>query len=347
MIKAAVIGGSGYVGGELIRLLLFHPEVNLISVTSQSHIGEKISDVHKNLFQICNLEFQKENIESLSKQADILFFALSHGESMKKIKGVNLKKTKVIDLSSDFRLKSHSLSQQVYGVKHSLPKLLPQAIYGLTEWHKIELENANLVANPGCFPTGALLTLIPLAKAKLLTGNVVIDSKTGSSGSGVKPSEKTHHPERAHDVSAYNIFSHRHYWEIVQEINKFIPSEKNKATSDVDVIFTPHSVPIVRGIFTTAYVFLKGAVNEQEVKKIYETAYQDKPFIRLVDSAHCSVVAGTNYCDISVHVKDNKIIVTSALDNLVKGAAGQAVQNMNIMFGLNETTGLSFPGTHP
>lgn len=347
MIKAAVIGGSGYTGGELIRLLLFHPEVNLISVTSRSHIGEKISDVHKNLFNICNLEFQKENIENLSQEADILFFALPHLESMKKIKRVNFKKTKVIDLSTDFRLKSDSLFQQVYGIKHSVPKLLPKVVYGLTEWHKIELEDANLVANPGCFPTGALLALLPLAKAGLLMGNVVIDSKTGSSGSGVKPSEKTHHPERAQDVSAYNIFNHRHYWEIEQEINNFLPSEKNNATSDVDIIFTPHSVPIVRGLFTTVYVFLKNAANGPEIKKIYETAYADKPFIRLVDSAHCVVVAGTNYCDISVNVKDNKIIVTSAIDNLVKGAAGQAVQNMNIMFGFNETTGLSFPGTHP
>ena len=180
---------------------------------------------------------------------------------------------------------------------------------------------------------------MPLAKKGLITGSVIIDSKTGSSGSGIKPSEKTHHPERAHDVNAYNIFSHRHYWEIVQEI-------KNE-TKNIDVTFTAHSVPIVRGLFTTVYVFLKQAANEQYIRKIYETAYQDKPFIRLVESAHCAVVAGTNYCDISLHVRDNKIIVTSAIDNLVKGAAGQAVQNMNIMFGLNETTGLSFPGTHP
>lgn len=347
MIKAAVIGGSGYTGGELIRLLLFHPEVNLISVTSRSHIGEKISDVHKNLFNICNLEFQKDNIESLSQEADILFFALPHMESMKKIKRVDFKKTKVIDLSTDFRLKNESLFEEVYGIKHSIPELLPKVVYGLTEWHKSELENASLVANPGCFPTGALLALLPLAKARLLTGNVVIDSKTGSSGSGTKPSEKTHHPERANDVSAYNIFNHRHYWEIAQEIYNFFPPGKNEVIKDVDIIFTPHSVPIVRGLFTTVYVFLKNTINESEVKKIYESAYQDKPFIRLVDSAHCAVVAGTNYCDISVHAKGNKIIITSSIDNLVKGAAGQAVQNMNIMFGLDETTGLSFPGTHP
>lgn len=336
MIKAAVIGGSGYVGGELIRLLLFHPEVNLIGVTSQSHIGEKISDVHKNLFRVTDLKFQKEDIASIAEKSNVLFFALPHGETMTKIKEVDLTKTKVIDLGADFRLKNSGTFENAYEIKHVASELLPSAVYGLSEWHKIELENANLVANPGCFPTGALLALIPLAKAKLLTGSVIIDSKTGSSGSGAKPSEKTHHPERAEDISAYNIFNHRHYWEIVQEMNK-----------EIDITFTAHSVPIVRGIFTTTYVFLKQAVNEQYIKKIYESAYQDKPFIRLVDSAHCAVVAGTNYCDISVHVNGNKIIVTSAIDNLVKGAAGQAVQNMNIMFNLNETTGLSFPGTHP
>lgn len=339
MIKAAIIGGSGYVGSELIRLLLFHPEVNLISVTSKSHTGEKISDVHKNLFHITNLEFQKENVENLSQSADILFFALPHGESMEKIKGINLKKTKIIDLGADFRLTSSSLFQQVYGIKHSIPKLLTQAVYGLTEWHKQELENASLVANPGCFPTGALLALMPLAKAGLLAGNVIIDSKTGSSGSGVKPSSKTHHPERAEDISAYNVFNHRHQWEIIQAMNN--------GNGDVDITFTAHSIPIVRGIFTTAYVFLKQKAVKQDVKKIYESAYQNKPFIRLVESAHCSVVAGTNYCDIAVYAKNNVVIVTSAIDNLVKGAAGQAVQNMNIMFNLHETTGLSFPGTYP
>ena len=339
MIKAVIIGGSGYVGGELIRLLLFHPEVNLIGVTSQSHTGEKISDVHKNLFRVTDLKFQKEDIASIAKKSDVFFFTLPHGATMTKIKDVDLTKTKVIDLGADFRLKNSRTFENAYGIKHAASELLPSAVYGLSEWHNEEIAKAQLVACPGCFPTGAILALMPLAKKGLITGSVIIDSKTGSSGSGIKPSEKTHHPERAHDVNAYNIFSHRHYWEIVQEI-------KNE-TKNIDVTFTAHSVPIVRGLFTTVYVFLKQAANEQYIRKIYETAYQDKPFIRLVESAHCAVVAGTNYCDISLHVRDNKIIVTSAIDNLVKGAAGQAVQNMNIMFGLNETTGLSFPGTHP
>lgn len=339
MIKATVIGGSGYVGGELIRLLTFHPEVSLIAVTSKSHTGEKISNVHKNLFNIVEQEFQKEDIATIAKECDVIFFALPHGEAMTKIKAIDFTKTKVIDLGADFRLTNSRIFEKAYGLKHTMPKLLPSAVYGLSEWNNEEIRKAKLVACPGCFPTGAMLALLPLAKQDLIVNSVIIDSKTGSSGSGVKPSEKTHHPERAEDISAYNVFNHRHQWEIIQELTKFIP--------DVDVVFTAHSIPIVRGIFTTAYIILKKKVSEQYIKNIYKSAYQDKPFIRLVESAHCSVVAGTNYCDIAIHVKDNKIIVTSAIDNLVKGAAGQAVQNMNIMFGFNETTGLNFPGTHP
>ncbi len=339
MIKAAIIGGSGYVGGELIRLLHFHPEIKLIAVTSKSHAGENISDIHKNLFHIVDLKFQEENIASIAKEADVIFFALPHGTTMAKMKDIDFKKTKVIDLGADFRLKDSTIFKKAYGIKHTALKLLPSAVYGLTEWHHEEIAKAKLVACPGCFPTGAILALMPLAKAGLITNTVIIDSKTGSSGSGVKPSEKTHHPERAENISAYNLFTHRHQWEIMQEI-------KNEA-KDADIVFAAHSIPIKRGIFTTAYVLLKKNMTEQYIKKIYESAYKDKPFIRLVESAHCSVVAGTNYCDIAISVKDNKVIITSAIDNLVKGAAGQAVQNMNIMFNFPQITGLSFPGMHP
>ncbi len=340
MIKVAVIGGSGYVGGELIRLLLFHPEVKLVAVTSESHVGEKVSDIHKNLFTVCDLEFQKEDIKFLSQQVDALFFALPHGICMQKIKGMKFSKTKIIDLSADFRLKDSVLFKRVYGIKHCAPQLLSSTVYGLTEWHKKELKNAHLVANPGCFSTGALLALMPLAKAGFLTGDVIIDAKTGSSGSGVKLSETTHHPERVFDFSAYNIFTHRHMWEIQQELTK-------AQGSDVNLVFTAHSSPMVRGIFTTAYVFLKQNMTKESLEKIYKKSYKDSPFIRLVSSSHSAVVALSNYCDIAVHVQANKIIITSAIDNLVKGAAGQAVQNMNIMFGFDEKCGLEFPGSHP
>lgn len=337
MIKASIIGGSGYVGGELIRLLLFHPEVKLASVTSQSYIGKKISDVHKNLFQICDLEFQEENIADIAKKSDVLFLALPHGASMAKIKNLDLTKIKIIDLGADFRLKTSDIFEDAYGIQHTAADLLPSAVYGLSEWHHQEIAKAQLVACPGCFPTGALLALMPLVKSGLKINNIIVDSKTGASGSGAKPSAITHYPERAEDISAYNIFNHRHFWEIAQETKE----------KDINLTFTTHSVPIIRGIFTTAYILLQNKVTEKTIKKIYAEAYTNKPFIRLVESAHCNVVSGTNYCDIAVHAKDNMVIITSAIDNLIKGAAGQAIQNMNIMFNLDETTGLTFPGMHP
>ncbi len=340
MIKATIIGGSGYVGGELLRLLMFHPKVEIMGVTSLSHTGEKVSTIHQNLTNICNLSFKEENIGKLAKESDVIFMALPHGSSMAKIKKVNLNKTKVIDLGADFRLDDSYLFEKVYGVKHLLPNILKTAVYGLTEINKKKISCAQLVASPGCFPTGALLAIYPMAKAGLLSGNVVIDSKTGSSGSGIKPQEATHHPERASDFRAYNIFSHRHYWEIKQEIIKF-------GSNNLNVVFTTHSLPLVRGIFTTAYIFLEKTSNPNEIKKLYVKTYTGMPFIRLVESPRVAVVTGTNYCDIGIYVQDNKVIVTSAIDNLVKGAAGQAIQNMNIMFQIPETLGLEFPGMHP
>lgn len=339
MIKAAIIGGSGYVGGELIRLLLFHPQVELIAVTSESHAGEKVSDVHKNLFTICDVKLQKEDIKDLSQKVDVLFFALPHGACMGKIKGLKTK-AKIIDLSADFRLKDKDTFKKAYGVNHAAPELLHSAVYGLTEWHKSDLLHAHIVANPGCFPTGALLALLPLAKAGILTGNVIVDSKTGSSGSGIQSSATTHHPERACDFSAYNVFIHRHIWEIQQELEEAQGSE-------VNVVFTAHSSPMVRGIFTTVYVFLNKNTDKESLEKMYKKAYKDSPFVRMVDSPHNAVVALSNYCDVAIHVQGNTIIITSVIDNLVKGAAGQAIQNMNIMFGIDEKSGLEFPGSHP
>lgn len=319
MIKVVIIGGSGYVGGELLRFLLFHPYVKIISVTSQLNIGKKISEIHPNLKNITELKFESENLKKLNEKADIVFLALPNGVSMKKIKYIDLKKIKVIDLGPDFRLK---------------------AVCGIPEIYKEKIKKAQLVANPGCFPTGALLALYPLAKAKLLSNNVVVDSKTGSSGSGIKPSETTHHPERANDFKAYQVFTHRHLTEITQVVS-------DVQGNDIDVIFTPHSMPMVRGIFTTVYVFLKEKISYEKIKNLYEKTYKNSPFIRLVDQSRSAVVAGSNYCDIALYVKGNKLIMTSAIDNLVKGAAGQAIQNMNIMFGLPEITGLQFPGLHP
>ncbi|MBI2617489.1 N-acetyl-gamma-glutamyl-phosphate reductase [Candidatus Gottesmanbacteria bacterium] len=340
MIKAAIIGGSGYVGGELLRLLLFHSNVDIVGVTSQSHSGEKISKIHQNLTSVCDLSFQEEDIGKLAKESDVIFMALPHGVSQTKIKDININKTKVIDLGADFRLSDSVLFENVYGVKHVVPDKLKTAVYGLSEAYKEKIRKAQLVACPGCFPTGALLAVYPLAKARLLSGNIIIDSKTGSSGVGIKPQDITHHPERAGDFKAYNIFTHRHFWEIEQEITKF-------SNSNLNIVFTAHSAPMVRGIFTTVYAFLKKPYGQEEMSKLYKATYKNMPFIRLVESPRIAVVTGTNYADIGIYVQDKKVIVTSAIDNLVKGAAGQAVQNMNIMFNQPETMGLEFPGMHP
>lgn len=339
MIKASIIGGSGYVGGELLRLLLFHPNVNVVGITSQSHCGESVSDVHQNLTNITHLQFQEENIEELVKESDVVFVALPHGVSQSKIKNINLSKTKVIDLGADFRLKDTAVFEKAYGMKHVLPTTLSQAVYGLPELYKKQISKAHIVACPGCFPTGAILALHPLAKNGLLSGHVVIDSKTGSSGSGIKPSETTHHPERAYDFKAYNIFTHRHFWEIKQELSQL----SQKAT----FVFNAHSAPMVRGIFTSAYVFLEKKQKLDDIKKLYQEAYADSSFVRLVDSPRVAVVVGSNYCDIGIYMQGNTLIVTSAIDNLIKGAAGQAVQCMNLMFNFPEITGLTFPGLHP
>ena len=340
MIKAVIIGGSGYVGGELLKFLLFHPYVKIIGVTSQSHVGKKISDIHPNLKNITQLMFQQEDIKKLSKKADVVFLALPAGASMKKVNDINLKKTKVIDLGPDFRLKDASSFEKVYKISHDAADVLKQAVCGIPEIYKEQIKKAQLVACPGCFPTGATLALYPLAKAKLLLNNIIVDSKTGSSGSGIKPLESTHHPERANDFKAYQVFSHRHLPEIIQVVNDL-------QGGNIDLIFTPHSAPMVRGIFTTVYIFLKEEMSYENIKKLYIKTYENSPFIRLVDQSRTAVVAGSNYCDIALYVKGNKLIVTSAIDNLVKGAAGQAIQNMNIMFGLPEITGLQFPGLHP
>ncbi len=338
-IKVAIIGGSGYIGGEILRLLLFHPNTEVVGVTSQSHIGQKISKVHPNLLGISNLVFEGDDVTKF-KDCDVIFFALPHGLAMEKVKQLDLGKVKVIDTGADFRLKNIVTFETSYETKHTAPDLLKKFVYGLPEINKDQIKKANLIACPGCFPTGAILALYPLIHSGLSTGSVIIDSKTGSSGSGNKPSETTHHPVRDHDFKAYNIFSHRHQPEIAQALS-------NYSQKDVDVTFTAHSAPMVRGIFTTAYAFLKEGSTKEAITDLYMKFYQESPFIRFVEQSRSAVVVGTNYCDIAIHVQNKKVIITTAIDNLVKGGAGQAVQDMNLMFGFKETTGLEFSGIYP
>lgn len=350
--RVAVMGASGYIGGEALRLLLGHPCVEVVAVTSPSHAGKPVTELHPHLSRLTRLSFTDDILPEDAAQYDAVFMALPHGAAMKRAPdvlsaggqgGPRGEGPVVFDLSGDFRIKDGSQFEKYYGLPHTAPGWVGEAAYGLTEWNRDAVKEARLVACPGCFPTGALLALTPLARAGLLCGNLVIDSKTGSSGSGKEPGEGTHHPTRSQDFRAYGLLKHRHQPEIAQELGKW-----HGLTGSLKVVFTPHSAPMVRGIFTTAYIFPDRPVSNVELQDIYRQAYADEYFVRLVDSPRVAVVAHSNFCDVAVTTDEGGvIIVTSAIDNLVKGGAGQAVQNLNVAFGWPEELGLTFPGTMP
>lgn len=332
-----IIGGSGYTGGELMRLLARHPEANIKAVTSRSRKGQEVSDTHTHLRKIIDLKFEDLNAEKVASRSDIVFTAVPHGTAMQVVPTLLEAGVKVIDLSADYRLES-SVFEKVYKIKHTDPR---KAVYGIPELHP-EVAKEALVANPGCYPTGASLAAAPLAKAGLIE-RAVFDSKSGISGAGAEPTEVSHYPNMAENIQAYKLTSHRHRAEIVQELTHLDSSLKN-------ISFTPHVIPSVRGILTTAHVFVKEEVSGEEVSDMYSNFYQDKPFIRLIKGIPMlSSVRGSNFCDIGFEVEkgSNRIVIISAIDNLVKGASGQAIQNMNLMFGLDETTGLWTPGVAP
>ena len=348
-IRVAILGASGYIGGEVLRLLVGHPLVALVTITAATHAGQPVAAVHPNLAHLCDLTFAADVPVEAVADLDAVFLALPHGEAAARVPallaaggtgGPHGRGPLILDLSGDYRLKTAAPHEQAYGLPFQ--PLAQEAAYGLTEWNRAAIREAQLIACPGCFPTGALLALTPLAQAGLLAGPVVVDSKTGSSGSGNKPGEGTHHPERAADFRAYGLFSHRHQPEMAQELGKWQP------TAPFNLVFTPHSTPMVRGIFTTAYVFPAQPVTQAELDAIYAAAYGEAFFVRRTATPRCAVVAHSNFCDLHAQTDGaGTIIVTSALDNLVKGGAGQAVQNLNCAFGWPEGTGLMFPGTHP
>ncbi len=339
-ISAAVVGGTGYTGGEALRLLLQHPKVTVVETTSRTHAGKPVEAIHPNLTDQTDLAFQEEYLPRLTEKADVIFFGLPHGVSMDKIARVDLNETRVIDLGADFRLNDAKSYKSVYGESHSAPELFEEAVYGLTEFNRERIKTASLVACPGCFPTGALLAILPLLKKDLVTDRVIIDSKTGSSGSGRSASSTTHHPERAMDFRAYSVFEHRHEPEIKQE-------GERQSDRSLNVTFTPHSAPFIRGIYTTAYLTLPNKDVDTDVQAFYRETYDGDPLVRVVERPRSTVVKNTCLADVGVRRDGRNIIALSAIDNLLKGAGGQGVQNLNLMFGLPETTGLEFPGTHP
>ena len=340
-LKIAIFGGSGYGGAELLRILLQHPCAEIGLVTANEHAGKAVGEVHRNLFGICNLKFAiaPEDLSAL-QDYDFVFFALPHGQALKLVPQLPAE-VKAIDLSGDFRLADPQVFRQFYKLEHTATDLQQQFIYGLTETNREAIKSARYIANPGCFATATLLGLAPLVAHDLLAGRVVVDAKTGSSGSGAKPAANTHHPQRMNSFYAYKPFTHQHVPEIEQELRAV-------GNWQSELVFMTHSLPVARGIFASIYVETKAVMTTNDVNDLYAKFYRDAFFVRLIEgSPDINWVKNTNFCDIGVAARGKQIVVFSAIDNLVKGAAGQAVQNMNLMAGLDEKTGLVFTGSNP
>jgi N-acetyl-gamma-glutamyl-phosphate reductase len=337
-IKTAIFGGSGYGGAELLRILLFHPHAEVVFVTANEQAGKSIGEVHRNLNGLTNLSFVKDPGDL--SDVDCVFLALPHGQAMEIVPRLPAS-VKAIDLSGDFRLRDQSVFEKHYKQTHTAMDAQAEFVYGLTETNRDAIRDARLIANPGCFATATLLGLAPLVASGVLNGRVVVDAKTGSSGSGAKAAANTHHPQRMTSFYAYKPFTHQHVPEIEQEL-----AHVGDWTNEL--VFMTHSLPVARGIFASIYAESKSELTEAELRKIFADYYRESFFVRLVNgSPDINWVKTTNFCDIGFAVRGKQIVVFSAIDNLVKGAAGQAVQNMNLMFGLDETTGLMLVGTNP
>ncbi len=342
--KVGIINVTGYAGVELARLLYQHPEVELTSVTGRSAAGQKLGTVFPHLASI------DLTIETELGEVDLAFSAMPHRESAKEVIPLIDRGIKVVDISADFRLKDAAEYPSWYGFAHPAPQLLEQAVYGLPELYQSQVASTQLVANPGCYPTGAILALAPAVKAGLIESDIVIDSKSGVSGAGRTLSRETHYSEANEDVTAYALDGHRHLPEIVQELKLLRPQQP------LSVTFVPHLIPMTRGILTTGYATLSpgkvtaGEKGKEELKHLYLDFYQDKPFVKIMESSpHTKHTWGNNLCLIhpTIDHRGGKLIVISCLDNLVKGAAGQAIQNMNLMLGLPETAGLEMLAIYP
>jgi N-acetyl-gamma-glutamyl-phosphate/LysW-gamma-L-alpha-aminoadipyl-6-phosphate reductase len=340
-LKVGIFGGSGYGGSELLRLLLFHPQAEISLVTANEHAGKAVGAVHRNLSGLTDLSFTRapEELESLA-DLDFVFLALPHGQAMEIVPRLPMG-VRVIDLSGDFRLSDRSEFEQHYGREHTALDLQSEFIYGLTETNREQIQKARFISNPGCFATATLLGLAPLVAASVLSGRVIVDAKTGSSGSGAKAAANTHHPQRMNSFYAYKPFTHQHVPEIEQAL---------RAVGDwtSELVFMTHSLPVARGIFASIYAETTSELTLEQVRELFADFYRDAFFVRLVEgSPDINWVKTTNFCDLGFAVHGRQLVVFSALDNLVKGAAGQAVQNMNLMAGLDEKTGLILAGTNP
>ena len=342
MIKAAVLGATGYAGIELVRLLSNHPEVSIALLGSKSFSGQKISDVYPNFRHILEKECAETDLDAAA-ECDVAFTALPHGASKTVIPALIEKGLRVIDLSGDFRYDDAAVYEQWYGQAHSAPELLAESVYGLCELYRDQVKDARLIGNPGCYTTCSIMGAYPLLKSGLGSSkNIIVDAKSGVTGAGRSLGLAYHFCECTENTKAYKVATHRHTSEIEQELSK-------AAGEPVMISFTPHLIPQKRGILSTIYINLNKPCTLDEVLAVYQDFYRDEFFVRVLDKGllpETKYVAGSNFVDIGVAVDQRlqRAVIVSALDNIVKGAAGQAVQNMNIMFGLDEKTGLKNAG---
>lgn len=337
-VRVAVLGATGYAGVELVRILIHHPRVRLAAVTSQQYAGKPLSEVYQSLTAQCDLVLEEIRLDRVAAQTDLAFAALPHETSMEVVAGLMERGKRVIDLSADFRLHDPSTYRRWYR-EHQAPRLLGEAVYGLTEIHRKEIAKARLVANPGCYPTGAVLGLAPLFAEGAVQGTVIVDAKSGVTGAGRSSAVELSFSEVNENFKAYNVGVHRHTPEIEQELGEI-------AAKPVAVFFAPHLVPMNRGILSTMYIKLKKSLGDERLGKIYKDFYRGAPFIRILRAGsfpQTKDVRGSNDCAIGLHYDSRmkRLVVITAIDNLVKGAAGQAVQNMNLMYGWPETEGLT------
>lgn len=346
MIKAGIIGSTGYAGQELVRLLMQHKDAEIVWYGSRSYIDQKYYDVFHNMFEIVEDKCLDDNMEELAEKADVVFTATPQGLCSSLVSEEVLSKTKIIDLSADFRIKDVNRYEEWYGLKHQSPEFIAEAVYGLCEINREDIKKARLIANPGCYPTCSALSIYPMAKEGLIDMNsIIIDAKSGTSGAGRGAKVNNLYCEVNENIKAYGVATHRHTPEIEDQLS-YASGEK------VVLNFTPHLVPMNRGILVTAYADLKKDVSYEEIREIYDSYYKEEKFVRVLEKDVCPEtrwVEGSNYVDVNFKIdqRTGRIIMMGAMDNLVKGAAGQAVQNMNLMFGLDEAEGLELVPMFP
>ncbi len=344
MIKVSIAGATGYTGLELVQFLVRRPDIQFVSLTSEQHKGKCLSQVFPSLKGWVQHELVP--LDSQLPDCDVLFLALPHTASMVHVERLRGIAKKVVDLSADFRLSDPQVYEKWYDTPHQNPKLLEDAVYGLPELHRERIKTADLVANPGCYPTSVILGLAPLMAVDWADlDSIIADSKSGVSGAGRKESMGTQFCEVDGGFSAYNLTRHRHTPEIEQELTKL-------AGEKIRITFSPHLIPMTRGILSTLYISFNQSVSEDNLRSVYSDYYKNEPFVRVLDQgkyANTHYVAHSNLCDIGVEIdpRTNRAVITTAIDNLVKGASGQAIQNMNLMMGLDERVGLDFPGIYP